>query len=64
MRTTIGRAVACLVLTLAAVAPAAAGQDDRLARLEAEQAREQEERSHGPTSKAPMETGGDRSAPS
>ena len=44
MTATMGRTIAYLALTLAAVAPAAAGQDDRVARLEAEQAREQETR--------------------
>jgi len=37
MRATIGRTVACLALALAVVAPAAAGQDERLARFEADQ---------------------------
>ena len=37
---TIGRTIACLALALAAASPAAAGQDDRVARLEAEQANE------------------------
>ena len=37
---TIERTIACLVLALAAASPAAAGQDDRVARLEAEQANE------------------------
>jgi hypothetical protein len=38
MRATIGRTIACLALALVAAGPAAAEQDDRLARLEAEQA--------------------------
>ncbi len=40
MRVTIGRTIACVTLALMAAAPAAAGQDERLARLEAEQAGE------------------------
>jgi HEAT repeat protein len=43
-RVTIARTIACLALAFAAAAPAAAGQDDRVARLEAEQdAREREQ---------------------
>src|SRR5690349_18828029 len=38
MRATIGPMIACLALACVAAAPAAAGQDDRLARLDAEQA--------------------------
>ena len=37
---TVGRTIACLALALTAASPAAAGQDDRVARLEAEQASE------------------------
>jgi len=37
---TLGRTIACLALALTAASPAAAGQDDRVARLEAEQASE------------------------